>query len=689
MPRGRRKVHVAPCRFCSRTFKRQEHKLRHERTHTREKPYACDCGQLFARQDLLRRHARLSHKPSQTSEPAVTPDIDRNILDASETDLIWAPELNLSDIMPDTFLNMEFFTGRELEPRGQLPTPSNRASFNNFTSSLPRANIVEDGIVFGENNESPEMPGNASDSYTDCSSRLDPWSCSGVVYDKILSDIQEYVPTLPVGFTPPTCHYLCCGMEVYFRCAQKYLPFIHIPTFAAEKHGSELLLAIAAIGQLYRYEKTKSYGLYFIAEAIFVEKKRREQLQVASNILSEEDDAQPDDSARLQRMQTLILLMMFSSWADQKVRSSAVSMGSELAMLAREHGIYRPESETREDDWLAWIAAEERRRTLLAAYIMLNLQSFVFDIPPLILNADVGLLLPDFAEVWEANDAGQWKRTSHQPSRHFLLAIRSLFDKVEVPDDVRISPLSNYILIHGILQRLYLENHSSDHHLSASSVDCFERALSKWQASWETTENSDGASLDPHSTRAPISLMAAALLRLAYLDLYANVGSSRSLYLGDRMCTVNRVPTLFPRSPGTSRAVLFAAHALSVPVRIGVDYMATTKTSIWCVEHSICSLKSALVLRDWLEMISLVVRSSGGVSLQNIERKLLGTVKSIIKETSFAGTLDIIEDESNSIYRMANTTIRIWAGIFQGTHVFTLDNQIGWSFKYMADSMLC
>ncbi|CCF33533.1 hypothetical protein CH063_05701 [Colletotrichum higginsianum] len=50
------------CSFCDRGFRKSEHLERHRRTHTKEKPYKCECGQAFARQDLLRRHERVSHR---------------------------------------------------------------------------------------------------------------------------------------------------------------------------------------------------------------------------------------------------------------------------------------------------------------------------------------------------------------------------------------------------------------------------------------------------------------------------------------------------------------------------------------------------------------------------------------------------------------------------------------------------
>ncbi|CDK27100.1 unnamed protein product [Kuraishia capsulata CBS 1993] len=50
------------CSFCARSFSRSEHKLRHERSHTKEKPFNCTlCHHSFVRRDLLQRHCRTVH----------------------------------------------------------------------------------------------------------------------------------------------------------------------------------------------------------------------------------------------------------------------------------------------------------------------------------------------------------------------------------------------------------------------------------------------------------------------------------------------------------------------------------------------------------------------------------------------------------------------------------------------------
>lgn len=50
------------CTYCARAFTRSEHKQRHERSHTNEKPFHClYCTSAFVRRDLLQRHCRTVH----------------------------------------------------------------------------------------------------------------------------------------------------------------------------------------------------------------------------------------------------------------------------------------------------------------------------------------------------------------------------------------------------------------------------------------------------------------------------------------------------------------------------------------------------------------------------------------------------------------------------------------------------
>ncbi|KAL5339360.1 hypothetical protein BJX70DRAFT_364116, partial [Aspergillus crustosus] len=58
---------IRKCNICDRRFKKTEHFKRHERSHTKEKPYECSvCHKRFSRSDVLSRHAK-GHNPNGTA----------------------------------------------------------------------------------------------------------------------------------------------------------------------------------------------------------------------------------------------------------------------------------------------------------------------------------------------------------------------------------------------------------------------------------------------------------------------------------------------------------------------------------------------------------------------------------------------------------------------------------------------
>jgi hypothetical protein len=641
---------------------------------------------LTTYRDLRTRHISLSHHHHHSISPAEavqlsTPSEEEGT-NGMVLDVFWDPNFMAQDMLPASLFDADF---PEFEATASIEPPP-KSSFTRFSSRLPTLGDIED-----DNRDDAEDDARMCEQEdgSRASADVEPWVLTKSTYEHFQLQIQDFSAVLPDGCSVPAQNTLIRCLEKYFRCAQEFLPFIHCATFRAEHKPAELLLAIAALGSRYLFEHVQSYELYYLAKAILFEKIRRKELQSASDFLFGQDVSALGTRKDLERLQTFILLIEFASWADKRIVHDALSMAGQLAILVRESGVSESDEAAQNIEWLCWVTIEQRRRTLFAACVLFNLHSIAFDSPPLLLNHELSLCLPGHAAQWRSNSAVQWKQTTRQPELSFQVGLRRLFSAFESPEDPSLSSFANYLLIQGLIQEMNNECHKSIITPHPDSVKSFETALRRWQSCWETTQESrHDSNLDPLYAKGPFALTGAALLRLAYIRLGSGHSATKELLLSrDPQCILQKRNPL-QRTQQMNRAIIHAAHSLSVPVRLGISFMTTTKTAIWSLEHSICSLESAILLKDWLDMIASTVRSLGPDALQKVERRLLGIITDIIKGTSLADTPEVLEDHASQIQKIACTVIKIWAAIFQGVNVLDIENAIGAGLQLLVDTSL-
>lgn len=557
--------------------------------------------------------------------------------------------------------------------RPHVQSPSDH-SFPRFSSRLP---ILDDAQY--EVKSCDEPSGMFKDSIG-----VIPWAFSDSVYEGLCLEIESFSDVLQPGWHLPSQNSLSRNLESYFRCVQESLPFIHSATFSVARTDVELLLAAAALGALNRFESHCSYVLYYMAKSILAEKIRHQGIESSNLPTAERQNG-------LGHIQTLNLLISYASWAGKDVLADGLALAAQLSALVKQHGLsevedvasacfQNPDATPEHQAWSKWVAAEERRRTLLSAYVLLSLQSIAYNTPPQLLNEEVATLLPSCVDSWKTTTAEAFHHLTSHRQYHFQEVLSRLSEGIVVP----VSSFANYLLIHGLLQQITLtHSDSKESSIQSATLEQFEHALRTWQSSWERTYE---ATLDPLSEKGPLGLNATALLRLAYIRLNSSLGSWKALlsrdpkHLGTERMSLNRTPQV-------DRAVLHAAHALSIPVRLGIGLVTHTRFSFQSIEHSLSSLECVWLLKDWLDMMSSVVKQCGLDGLRKTERGLLDIITGIIGETSFAQTLNTPEDESSRFHRMATITVRLWAQIFQGVHVLEIDKFIGSSLQLLSDTI--
>ncbi|ETI28926.1 hypothetical protein G647_01378 [Cladophialophora carrionii CBS 160.54] len=482
-----------------------------------------------------------------------------------------------------------------------------------------------------------------------------PWSVSGAAHEKLQLEVQAYSEVLDDGYEIPSRKTLARNMEAYFRCNQELLPFIHPATFSAGRKDVELVRAVAALGALNRLEYSEASELYSVARAILLEKLRRENPPFSSYLLTAE-----------RNLQTFILLVHFASWANQDILPEAFAMSSQLASLIRQNSPTQSDQVPLDAEWSSWVALEERRRTLYAAYTLSNIHSIAFNRPPLIRSHEVDLFLPSDAERWKSTTASQWCRSRRSVDQGFQEVFRNLLDGKETSTDAPLSSFALYVLIHGILQEILLMRQQWPGPMLPQTMKSFENALCAWQRFWELTRD---FTRGPLSSNGPLGLTATALLRLAYIRLNANYSLDQGLVSQDLRNIIIGPQLSLTHSLSLHRAVLHATHALSMSVRLSRELTARITSPFRSIEHSLCSLECALLLKDWLELIAMAVGSSRVEGLRRIEKSVLQIIRGIIQETPLAKMPNILEDNTSQVRAMANDVIKLWANIFEGAQL--------------------
>lgn len=383
---------------------------------------------------------------------------------------------------------------------------------------------------------------------------------------------------------------------------------------------------MAAAGAQYCFERRSSERLFRVAKAIVFERLRQEEthfgpqtlgLVASSHIHTPEAPPVTRRSgpwAPLDMAKTLLTLVGFATWERTDLLQQAFCLRSLLVQTLRDIGLREEAvntngSTSRSAMWDQWVQQESARRTKLVAFCYINVHSIAYNAHPLLWSSELHLRLPCCTPQWQASSAAQWstlRRDNKEDQMPFQKALSVLLQDPTGTETVKPipSPIGNYILLHALLQRIHVVRELSfpmapSTRMSTSEQQTVSRALRSWTSLWQQTPESI---LDPNNESGPIPFTSSALLVVAYVRMSLDIGQHRHLDSRDPETIAAGLAQLpeIERNDNLLSALLYSTHALSIPVRLGIDRVARSQAFFWSVQHAISSFECAIFLGKWL-----------------------------------------------------------------------------------------
>lgn len=184
------------------------------------------------------------------------------------------------------------------------------------------------------------------------------------------------------------------------------------------------------------------------------------------------------------------------------------------------------------------------------------------------------------------------------------------------------------------------------------------------------------SSLGPGSPKGPISFNSSALLRVEYIRMNADLGPWRAMNTHDP----HRVAKAIYESPHLElnhkirRAVLYSAHALRIPVKIGVNIVTRNQAFAWSLQRSLCALECAFVLSK-CKLMSMQNRIAE-VPLDEEESRLVAYINDMVAEAD-PGFRASNNDRTTIRPDLCTRVIKLWAKIWSGEAVWDVVRLVG------------
>ena len=300
----------------------------------------------------------------------------------------------------------------------------------------------------------------------------------------VAASLEPFRHVIP-GFVLPSRHTFTRYLTSYFDGFDPHLPFIHIPTFRVNERTPEVILGLLTIGAQYRFEYRNAERLFHAAKAIVLERmskpmhtyptptppvcshsyQQSHPPKQSPSLSPPETGLEADTWYRMENIRCLLLLMGYATWEVRTdLLQEAFALQNVLVRCLREAGLTETSlvaQKHRPLQWHEWAEEESIRRTKFIAFCFVHMHSVAYNVYPVLRSSEIHLRLPCSTAEWKAVTANEWEAAQKEVGSQQLFFQEALTlllqqPRTTTPLNPIPAPLGNYILLHGLLQRIHL-----------------------------------------------------------------------------------------------------------------------------------------------------------------------------------------------------------------------------------------
>lgn len=429
------------CEVCQSRFTRHENLKRHAALHSRsqyEVSLTCEfCSATFSRSDLRQRHVKRKHPEHQANRPQKRRMSHKDRLSSSSP--------------PETQIDLPFVTTEE----------ESDFAVDTICHTTPRHSQQQPGVISPNDigssiSSSNEMAGHLAASQLPTTSDNVLQSTLRVGLDQLLETAQTHSPPFSTIFSDlggfnqgsPSKWFsvespqvqegwnvsiaqISRGCDLFFDHVAPFLPFVHRPTFDANRVDKCLLLGMLSLG--YQYGEDPDYGEQAGSGASL---SIQCFCQARALLASDSDDGRLDTYQSTIAVQACLLSQAFAMmYLCGKASAYGLKTHSKIIALARAGGLMQPvtaeATATTDLDslWHQFIQTEAHKRTCFAVHQIDALWYQVLSVPRSLSHLEIKHELPCPEDHWTATSSGEWA--------HRQLLLRQAGPRVQYPEVVR------------------------------------------------------------------------------------------------------------------------------------------------------------------------------------------------------------------------------------------------------------